>query len=60
MSAAGHTVTFASFDCGTVFTVASYGYTASVDAFAYFAYSGMSDGAGFLQTVVRYRRTCWR
>jgi hypothetical protein len=58
--AAGHTLTFVAFDCGDNFPVVSYGYTASSDAFAYFAYSDNADGAGYLQTIVRYRRTCWR
>jgi hypothetical protein len=60
VQAAGHTLTFASFDCGSSFGVTSYGYTASGDDFTYFAYTGSADGAGDLQTVVRYRRTCWR
>jgi hypothetical protein len=60
MSAAGHTLTFASFDCGSSFNVASYGYTASGDDFTYFAYAGMADGTGALQTIVHYRRSCWR
>ena len=60
MRATGHTLTFVSFDCGDNFQVVSYGYTASGDDFTYFAYSDNADGAGYLQTVVRYRRTCWR
>jgi hypothetical protein len=60
VQAAGHTLTFVSFDCGESFGVTSYGYTASGGDFSYFAYSGSADGAGDLQTVVRYRRTCWR
>ncbi len=60
MRATGHTLTFVSFTCGDNFPVVSYGYTASGDEFTYFAYSDNADGAGFLQTVVRYRRTCWR
>ena len=50
----------ASFDCGESFGVTSYSYTASGDLFTYFAYSGGAAGAGDLQSVVRYRRTCWR
>ena len=60
MRAAGHTLTFVSYDCGDNFQIVSYGYTASDADFTYFAYSGNADGAGYLQTVVRYRRTCWR
>jgi hypothetical protein len=60
VQAAGHTLTFASFDCSSSFGVSSYGYTASSGDFTYFAYSGGADGSGDLQTVVRYRRTCWR
>ena len=60
MRATGHTLTFVSYDCGDNFQVVSYGYTASGDDFTSFAYSDNADGAGYLQTVVRYRRTCWR
>jgi hypothetical protein len=60
MRAAGHTLTFVSYDCGDTFQVVSYGYTATDESFTYFAYSDNADGAGYLQTVVRYRRTCWR
>jgi len=60
MRAAGHTLTFVAFECGESFGITSYGYTASVDEFTYFAYANNADGAGILQTVVRYRRTCWR
>jgi hypothetical protein len=58
--ASGHTLTFVSYDCGDVYTITSYGYTASADEFTYFSYSDNADGAGYLQFVVRYRRTCWR
>jgi hypothetical protein len=60
MRAAGHTLTFVSYDCGESFQVMSYGYTATGDEFTYFAYSDNADGVGYLQTVVRYRRTCRR
>jgi hypothetical protein len=60
VQAAGQTLTFVSFDCGESFGVTSYGYTASGDLFTYFGYSGSAAGAGDLQSVVRYRRTCWR
>ncbi len=60
MRVSGHTLTFVSYDCGDTFVVVSYGYTATADSFTYFAYSDNADGAGYLQTVVRYRRTCWR
>src|SRR6185436_20672199 len=60
MRAAGHTLTFVAFDCGESFGVTSYGYTATADEFTYFAYANNAADAGILQTVVRYRRTCWR
>ncbi len=60
MRVSGHTLTFVSYDCGDTFVLISYGYTATDDSFTYFAYSDNADGAGYLQTVVRYRRTCWR
>ena len=60
MRAAGHTLTFVSYDCGDNIQIVSYGYTATDDSFTYFAYANNADGAGILQTVVRYRRTCWR
>jgi hypothetical protein len=60
VQAAGHTLTFVSFDCSSSFGVTSYGYTAGGDDFTYFAYYDGADGAGDLQTVVRYRRTCRR
>jgi hypothetical protein len=60
MRAAGHTLTFVAFDCGDNQQIASYGYTATADEFTYFAYANNADGAGVLQFIVRYRRTCWR
>jgi hypothetical protein len=60
MRAAGHTLTFVSYDCGDNLRTTSYGYTATTDELTLFAYSNSADGAGDLQTVVRYRRTCWR
>jgi len=60
MRAAGHTLTFVSYDCGDTFVLKSYGYTARDDDFTYFAYAGNADGVGDLQTIVRYRRTCQR
>jgi len=58
--AAGHTLTFVSYDCGDPFLTTSYGYTATADEFTYFGYAGNADGSGDLQFVTRYRRTCWR
>jgi hypothetical protein len=60
MRAAGHTLTFVSYDCGDNFGITSYGYTATADELTYFGYSNSADGAGDLQAVVRYRRICWR
>ncbi|HMF42875.1 MAG TPA: hypothetical protein VKQ32_19520 [Polyangia bacterium] len=60
MSAAGHVLTFVSWDCGTSFSEQTYGYTANVDDFVYFRYTGGVDTGGDLTTVATYRRSCWR
>lgn len=60
MSAAGHTLTFVSWDCGMSFGEQTYGYTANVDDFAYYRYAGGVDTGSALNTVATYKRTCWR
>jgi len=60
MSAAGHILTFVSWDCGTSFGEQTYGYTANVDDFIYFRNTGGADSGGGLTTVATYHRTCWR
>jgi hypothetical protein len=60
MTASGHTLTFASYDCGGGLNMRSWGYTASGNDLVLFDFTGQADGVGALDSIDTYRRACTR